>query len=157
MITAIDSNILFDVLLPGESHSATSTAALSLAMARGSLVISEAVVAELYPVLGDQGNLADFLMRTGIRLEPSNLQTLGSAGSAWYQYTRSRPTGQLCHSCGTNQVVSCATCTAPIVSRQHILSDFLIGAHASVQADCLLTRDRGYFATYYPALTLIES
>jgi predicted nucleic acid-binding protein len=41
-------------------------------------------------------------------------------------------------------------------SRSRVIADFLIGAHASLQADRLLTRDRGFYRSYFPGLTVID-
>lgn len=40
--------------------------------------------------------------------------------------------------------------------RDRIVADFLIGAHAKVQADALLMRDRGFFGSRFKGLRLID-
>jgi len=40
--------------------------------------------------------------------------------------------------------------------RKSILPDFLVAAHAAIQADLLATEDRGYLRRYFPAIRLLD-
>ncbi len=153
MITAVDTNILLDVLIPDAPHGDESERALAEALRAGAVVISDPVYAELAVHFPEQEKLDRFLADTGLRLESSKADALYRAGRAWSKYIRRRP-ALTCSQCGARPKLHCAECGASVQPRQHVVADFIIGAHAVVQADQLLTRDRGYYATYFPELTL---
>ena len=153
MITAVDTNILFDVLIPDAPHGDQSERALAEALRAGAVVISDPVYAELAVRFPEQGTLDRFLADTGLRLEASKAEALYRAGRAWSEYLRRRP-ALTCPQCGATQDLHCDKCGASVQPRQHVVADFIIGAHALTQADRLLTRDRGYYATYFPELKL---
>ena len=154
MISAIDTNILIDILLGDPVHGPTSKRILDEARELGDLIISEAVYAEVAPRFDTPSGVHVFLAHTHIGLQPSSPEALHRAGQAFRLYTRQRPRLPTCSECGTAQQVTCERCGTTLQFRQHTLADFLIGGHAVVHADRLLTRDRRTYGRYFPELAL---
>ena len=151
MISAVDTNVLLDILIPDAPHGDESERRLADAVGAGYIVICEAVYTELAAYFEQPDDLEGFVEHTGIRLEPSNRVALHRAGGAWRAYARPE---LVCPQCGTARAVRCEECGAPLQVRQHVVADFMIGAHAVEHADRLITRDRGYYAAYFPELEL---
>lgn len=128
MITAVDTNVLLDVMLPDPAYVKNSTELLRAAYNEGALIISHMVYAELVPQFGSKQALLDVLSRLGIEISPIDDEIAFIAGSKWKEY---REAGG---------------------SRRRILTDFVIGAHGLLQADRFVTRDRGFYKTYFPEL-----
>jgi len=152
MISAIDTNILLDILIPGAPHSDESLSLLNWAAERGLLVINEMIYAELSSQFNEQQELDRFLQETGIRLVPTSREALALAGSIWRNQAKRR--NVLCSSCGNEAELTCPACGSRIAIRQHILSDYIIGAFAMKQASLLLSRDRGFYRCVFTDLAV---
>lgn len=132
MISAIDSNVLLDILIPNETFADVATDLIEDAAARGSLVACDIVYAEICIQFATQRECDHFFDSNEIRIEPLGRSAHFLASRIWREY---RAQGG---------------------KRDRILPDFLIGAHAQVQANRLVSRDRGFYRTLFPKLTLVN-
>jgi hypothetical protein len=131
MIVALDTNALLDVLIPNPLHLDSSRRALEASAQAGSLVVCDIVYAELCGQFDEQSDCDGFLADLCIRVEAPSREACFLASRIWAVY-RSRGG-----------------------KRDRILPDFLIGAHAQMQASRLLSRDRGFFRDYFPELATV--
>ncbi len=156
MITAVDTNILLDILIPGESFSESSKHLLDYHLSKGKLIVCEGVFAELASCFPSQEELKLFFSDTGMGLVPSSEKSLYVAGERWAQYARKGGKNRFaCGKCGRAFEVTCPRCATAVAKRLYVLGDFLVGAHALVQADCILSRDLGVYKTYFSDLNLV--
>ena len=136
MITAVDTNIILDILIPDEPFSLSSKVLLDRHVSMGQLIICEVVYAELASTFHSDNELKSFLVETGIRLTYSHEKSLYLAGTRWAEYARKKDKG---------------------TKRLHVLADFLIGAHALIHADCIISRDPVIYKTYFRDLKVVSS
>lgn len=151
MKTALDSNVLLDMLSddPSFSHDAAN------ALSTGVVAICPIVYTELAAsFLGDTEGLDRFLHQAGIYTDPFLPATLHQAAAAWNTYLNSRGRQAQCSHCGHQFAITCPACQKGMNWRQRVMPDFLVGAHALMQADVLLTRDQRTYNAYFPPLVL---
>ena len=121
------------------------------------LLIPKIVYGELSLIFRDENELNDFLKDTGIVIGNMKPEAYLIAAKRWEKYNKRRML--MCHKCGTKlDKMTCKKCGSQIKIRQHILTDFLIGACTlQMQGEKIVTHDRGYYSTYFPELNIITS
>ena len=132
MITAIDTSVLVDVLKADPQFGESSARAMRASLDIGSLVICEVVMAEVAAGMMEPAQIESALNDLHVRFVPADEHTATVAASAWQRYRR-----------GGGR-------------RDRITPDFIVGAHAKVHADRLLSRDRGFFRAYFADLAVLD-
>ena len=153
MITEVDTNIFSDILFPDPQYKDTAFAYIDRGIREGVLIICELVYSELSVFFPEKSELDRFLKDLNVTLKSSTEDSLYKAGLAWKEYLKRRSPEIQCPACGNEMTMTCNECNQPL-TRRHIISDFIIGAHAEALADTLLTRDRGIYKAYFKDLQL---
>ena len=127
---AIDTSVLID-LLGDDARAASAEDALRNALSRGPVVACDVVVSEVVAGLGHGSVVIDAMEEAGIAFSPVEFRCAVRAGEMQRRYRqRGGP-------------------------RQRTIPDFLVGAHALLQCDALITLDADFFRDYFKGLKVI--
>ena len=133
---AIDSSVLLDLLADGPEADAAEVC-LRQSLSVGPVVICDVVLAEICTALRDGSEALGALEEMSIRFDPLEPKSALRAGEMQRRYKeRRKAAGQ-----------------PPTGPRS--VPDFLVGAHALLQCQGLITRDESFFRDYFKGLKVI--
>jgi predicted nucleic acid-binding protein len=133
-VIAIDASVLIEVLFE-YPNADSSEIVIRDALQRGPLVVCDVAAAEVC-ARGDSAALMESIKEMGVRYSMVEEKTAMRAGEMANRY-RLRQRGQ-----GAR-------------ARDRVIPDFLIGAHALMQCQALITHDSGFHRDYFKGLKVI--
>lgn len=128
---ASDSSVLIDLISGVGAGSDAAADALRQALHVGPVVLCEVALAEVCTSVRGGSQVMDVLEDIGIGFSPMEPKAALRAGEMQRRY---RQRGG---------------------HRSRTVADFLIGAHAMMQCDALVTRDAGFYRDYFKGLKVI--
>jgi predicted nucleic acid-binding protein len=138
---AVDTSVLID-LLGDDPQADTAEAALRLALSSGPVVVCDVVVTELTAGLGHGSEVMDALEEMGLTF--SNIDQRAAIRAGEMQRKYKQRLASKAEEAGSSSLPSPRT-----------IPDFLVGAHAMLQCDGLISRDQGFFRDYFKGLRVI--
>jgi predicted nucleic acid-binding protein len=130
-VVLVDTNVLLDVVQNDPQWADWSQGQLESASLADSLAINAVIYSELSMAFERIEELETVLTEASLALEPIPREALFLAGKAFLSYRRRQGT------------------------KQNVLPDFFIGAHAAVGGMTILTRDVSRYRSYFPTVKLI--
>ncbi len=130
-IIMVDSCVVLDLAKPENEWFEWSASLLEDLDETNTFVINPVIYAECAIGYDRIEEVEAFFDTLGFKMPNLPRESLFLAGKAYLQYRQNKGT------------------------RQSVLPDFFIGAHAAVSGYALITRDRGRFSTYFPSVELI--
>lgn len=132
MITAVDTNVVLDILTGNPEFGPASLRVMRRCRQEGLLIACGVVWAEVASGYPTAEAAREAMVALEVSFSATGVDAALAAGEARGEYGRRGG------------------------SRARVIPDFLVSAHALFHSDRLLTRDRGFYRSYFPQLTVLD-